>query len=158
MLATSSLALLLLGGLPDSISPAATSRAALKILEVHCSRCHNAETTRGGFDLSSRDAALLGGATSDAIVPGELDKSGLLARVMEGSMPPEKDGRRLTGDEIAILKSWIAEGAPWSNAAELAALESQLPTVNICNSPQPVFQRQRRPSKRRIMPHRCWRH
>lgn len=75
-----------------------------------CVVCHG---SAGGLDLSSRDALLLGGNSGALVLPGDPDNSILVLRV-EGStlgdqMPlglPE-----LTTFEIALIRTWILEGA-----------------------------------------------
>jgi uncharacterized membrane protein len=98
----------------DAFAPAA------RILSQNCVRCHNADKTRGGLDLTSRAAALSGGATSaDALVPRDPARSLLLGRAQDGSMPPSKDGRRLTAAELQMLGRWIEDGAPWPEGITL---------------------------------------
>jgi mono/diheme cytochrome c family protein len=94
-------------------------RAAAAVLSQNCVRCHNADKSRGGLDLSSRETALAGGATHDAIVPGDLETSFLLTRARDGTMPPPKDGRRLSGDEVESLAQWIKQGAAWPESITL---------------------------------------
>src|SRR6185369_1499989 len=52
-----------------------------------------------------------------AIVPGDLKKSQLVARITskdeEEVMPPPKTGKKLKPEQIELLKRWIAEGATW---------------------------------------------
>jgi hypothetical protein len=52
-----------------------------------------------------------------AIVPGNLAKSELIARITtqneDDRMPPLKTGKHLTGVQIDLLKRWIAQGAEW---------------------------------------------
>jgi mono/diheme cytochrome c family protein len=139
-------AIALLAGSPVD-DDARSFQAAARVMSLHCLRCHNAETTRGGFDLSTRKAALLGGATADALVPGKPEESPLLSRPSEGSMPPEKDGRRLTASELAALSDWISRGAPWSDDVSLP-----LPTPERVSSARAAFQA----PPRRPHPHR-WR-
>lgn len=110
------LALLMLCGGPaeDGFAPPA------RILSQHCVRCHNAEKTRGGLDLSSRATALAGGATGDAIVPGDPEQSSVWQRAKDHSMPPPRDGRPLSAAELGVLTRWIAEGAVWPEERTLS--------------------------------------
>jgi len=85
------------------------------ILVGHCSHCHSAETKpAGGLRVDDHNGLLVGGNSGPAIVPGNPDKSGLIARVRgEGKkrMPPE--GEALEEEEIGKLVRWISEGAVW---------------------------------------------
>src|ERR1051325_8832950 len=57
------------------------------LLDRACVKCHGAEKQKGGLRLDSREAALKGGDTGPAIVPGHPEKSLLLKLVRH----PEKD-------------------------------------------------------------------
>jgi hypothetical protein len=68
--------------------------------------------------LDSRGAALAGGDSGPALVPGKPEESLLLMAVKAThqvlEMPPED---KLSSKDIATLERWIQEGAPWSPAA-----------------------------------------
>lgn len=102
-------------------------QSAASVLSQHCVRCHNADKSRGGLDLSSHESVLAGGATSDVVKPSKPDESPLLLRTREGSMPPEKDGRRLNKAEIKALSDWIELGAIWPAGVALP-LSKEVPT------------------------------
>ena len=96
--------------IPDPFPPA---RA---LLETRCLSCHQPEKDKGDLILSTRDSMLKGGATGEAIVPGNADASLLVERVCldeddDDIMPPK--GAPLDETEIALLKTWINEGAKW---------------------------------------------
>jgi mono/diheme cytochrome c family protein len=93
--------------------PDAGDAAGAQILVQRCVRCHNAEKSRGGLDLSTRESALAGGATTAAIVPGDLEKSSVYQRAKDHSMPPPKDAPPLSSAEVDALARWITQGAPW---------------------------------------------
>ncbi len=98
------------------------------ILQKHCYECHGAEKARGELRLDLRAAAMKGGETGAAIVPGHSDKSLLVRRILglddEERMP--KDGDPLADAEIALLRTWIDQGATWpATATETAAAESE---------------------------------
>jgi mono/diheme cytochrome c family protein len=85
------------------------------ILEGHCYECHGTKKTRGRLRLDVKGAALKGGATGPAVIPGNADDSLMVRRVLgldgEDRMPLDKDA--LPADQIATLRAWIAQGAPW---------------------------------------------
>ncbi len=86
------------------------------ILADRCFRCHSAraEKLKGGLRLDSREAALKGGDTGPAIVPGKPEASRLVEAVgyknVDLQMPPKG---RLGDAEIADLAEWVRRGAPW---------------------------------------------
>lgn len=94
------------------------NRDVRPILAENCLACH-------GFDKSKRQARLrldtADGATAmlesgaRAVVPGDADTSELIRRVSshdpESAMPPRSTGKRLTSEQVAILRRWIAQGA-----------------------------------------------
>src|SRR2546430_1776084 len=85
------------------------------ILKAHCFDCHGeGDKLRGGVDLRLRRLMLKGGDEGPVIVPGKPDKSLLFKMVNEGEMP--KRGKKLTSEEIALIKRWIASGAKTAHA------------------------------------------
>ena len=85
-----------------------------------CFACHGPDEEHREADLRFDTRV---GATADlgghaAIVPGEPDRSVLLERVASDDpdvrMPPPEAGDPLTAEQIAILRTWIADGAKWS--------------------------------------------
>lgn len=93
------------------------------ILSNRCAKCHgpDASQRKGGTDglrLDTREGALadLGGYA--AIVPGQPEKSALIARITAADederMPPKEAGPRLSPREIDLLRAWIAQGAPYA--------------------------------------------
>jgi len=83
------------------------------ILVDHCNHCHSAETKpAGGLRVDDHNGLLTGGNSGPAIVPGDSEKSVLIARVRgeaKKRMPPE--GEPLAVDQIEKLVRWIDEGA-----------------------------------------------
>lgn len=98
------------------------SRDVLPILSDRCLHCHgrNVEEGDGDSDLRLDQAET---ATADrggyaAIVPGDPDASALVARVSshdpDQQMPPPSSHRKpLSAQEIAMLRTWIQQGAEW---------------------------------------------
>ena len=91
------------------------------ILADHCAACHGGDegTRKAGLRLDVRDAALKGGESGDpAIVPGKPDMSDLIRRVLSQDpaevMPPPKENKALSPQQIKTLQTWISEGAKYS--------------------------------------------
>jgi len=102
----------------------------LPILTANCVRCHG-EKENGGLRLASRESVLrVGDSELPAVVPGKPGESELIRRIRsadEGErMPPT--GTSLKEDEIAILETWIRDGARWP-APPVAAEEVALAPV-----------------------------
>ena len=85
------------------------------LLVNHCLTCHQPTKRSGDLDLSSAATIMAGGEQGPAMVAGKPEKSLLLDRVKAREMPPPeaKESKPLAAEEIEILRSWIAAGAPW---------------------------------------------
>lgn len=87
------------------------------LLKARCYACHGALKQEGGLRLDAASLMLKGGESGKAIVPGErFDSSLLLERVSAADasvrMPPEHEGEPLKEEEVSLLRTWIAAGAP----------------------------------------------
>ena len=85
----------------------------LPILQAKCFRCHNGRRSEGGLQLDLKEAALQGGDSGLAIIPGLAEKSLVLQRVNSEDeferMPQE--AAKLRQEEIQVLTNWIKQGA-----------------------------------------------
>src|SRR2546426_1176059 len=80
------------------------------ILKSHCFECHGeGEKLKGGLDLRLRRLILKGGDDGPVIVPGKPNQSLLFKLVHSGEMP--KREKKLTREQVALIKQWIANGA-----------------------------------------------
>lgn len=85
------------------------------LLIDRCYECHSSESERseGELQLDSRQGLSTGGEHGSAIIPGDVDRSLLIAAVRyqnpDFQMPP--DGK-LPNDAIAKLERWVKMGAP----------------------------------------------
>src|SRR5258706_456758 len=89
--------------------------AAVSILQQKCLQCHGETLQMSGLDVRTREALLKGGDKGPAIVPGNAEASRAYRRVagMEQPLMPMAPLPPLSSDELAILKSWINQGAKW---------------------------------------------
>lgn len=102
------------------------------ILSKNCLKCHGSKDQKSEYRLDRRDSAIRGGEIaqfleSAAIEPGDAQSS-LLIKFVEAieedldneiyPMPPE--GKRLTAEEIELLRRWIDQGLLWPEGMPLA--------------------------------------
>jgi hypothetical protein len=103
-------------------------RQVRPILSNHCFKCHgpDAQTREAGLRLDERDSAIKELESGlQAIQPGDLQASELVRRISseepDHKMPPDSANRPLSAQQKEVLKTWIAQGAPfdghWSFSA-----------------------------------------
>ncbi len=114
------------------------SRDILPILSDHCYSCHGPDekARKSKLRIDTLEGAL--GKSKNLgmsiIKPKELFKSELYQRLIsqdaKEQMPPPSSVRKITKEQIDLLKSWIESGAPWGKhwAFELP-LRSAIPSV-----------------------------
>jgi mono/diheme cytochrome c family protein len=97
------------------------------ILAEKCLACHgnDPQQLKGEYDLRSRAAALKGGESGEvAIVPGEPEKSPFYRAVTwqdDTLQMPPKENDRLSPEQVAVIRRWIAAGAKWEEPAAIAS-------------------------------------
>jgi mono/diheme cytochrome c family protein len=101
--------------------PVNFAREVRSILSDNCFACHGPDdkTRKAGLRLDTKDGAFAklksGGV---AIVAGKPDESDLIFRLEsddpELKMPPRKSGKKLTDQQIDLLRRWVEEGAAWT--------------------------------------------
>lgn len=113
------------------------ARDVQPILKASCVKCHSVDEKQprkkpaAGFRLDDQAAAMKGGRSGKAVVPGRAEDS-LLYKLLSGPvprpvkneddkeidpMPKVKRGQKwkpLPADQIAVIKKWIDQGAEWS--------------------------------------------
>ena len=91
------------------------------IFHQRCYVCHGSAQQMNGLRLDSREAALRGGHSGPAIIPGDSARSQLIQRLTSGQegfkMP--LSGPPLRPAEINAIRSWIDGGARWPESAEV---------------------------------------
>ena len=99
----------------ESVTPIDYQRQIKPLLAQHCYACHGPD--RDGQDndlrLDRRDDAI-----AAAIVPEDPDSSSLLERIETEDEdlrmpPPDTKKPALDSQEVALLREWIAQGAPF---------------------------------------------
>jgi hypothetical protein len=109
-----------------------SDQAALPILKQKCFQCHGDALQMSGLDLRSRESMLKGGEKGPALVPGNAEASRLYRRVagLEQPVMPMAPLPSLTAQEVAVLKSWIDQGAKWSERGNAKPEEVTAPSVS----------------------------
>src|SRR4051794_1088521 len=98
------------------------------ILAANCYDCHT-DQRMGGLRVDSREALLKGGRSGPAIVPGDPDKSLLIAAIRQGGALKMPKGGVLRPDDVTALVDWIRGGAKWADA---------VPTATAAATPTPA--------------------
>src|SRR5215472_2829270 len=115
----------------------AYNRDVRPILSDNCFTCHGPDSAarKAGLRLDQRPLALAGGKSgTPAIVPGKPEAGELIKRITaedeDDRMPPVKSGKKLTGEQIGVLRRWIAEGAEYQpHWAFIRPIKPSVPTV-----------------------------
>jgi len=104
------------------------------LLADYCYQCHGPDQAKrkAGLRLDQSEGARVRlDSGHHAIVPGNPADSRLLAVVTsvdpDDQMPPAKTGKRLSSDQVELLRRWIREGAEWK--AHWAYITPERPEV-----------------------------
>ena len=89
------------------------------ILLSKCGRCH-VEGDSGGFRMADYASLMRGSAAGVVLFPGNAAGSRMVELIEVGDMP--RGGLKISPDEFAILKQWIAEGAKFDGEEPRAGL------------------------------------
>ena len=97
------------------------------IFESSCYGCHGPKMQMAGLRLSEKSAALAGGQSGAAIIPGKSADSPLYRRVAGLGDQPRMPmgGKPLDAAQIALIRAWIDQGAEWpeSSAKEVVPVQ-----------------------------------
>lgn len=88
------------------------------LFNKHCNACHGGVKHSGDLSLVYHNKVLEPAKSGGIpVVPGDPGKSEIITRVTSADsdeiMPPPKHGKPLLEKEIAMLREWIRQGAPW---------------------------------------------
>jgi len=91
------------------------------ILSSRCYDCHGEKKQKGELRWDMKSAALKGGGSGPAIVPGKSGES-LVVQLVAGQKGDDKimpaKGEPLTAEQIGILRAWIDQGAVWPDGVD----------------------------------------
>ena len=89
----------------------------LPIFRKNCLACHNAKDADADLNLESPSAIAKGGESGPMVIPGNADKSQLMAHIRQTEkpfMPPRRNkvgADKLTPYQLGLVKLWINQGA-----------------------------------------------
>ena len=104
---------------PRPVAAIDFQREIRPILSDSCFQCHgpDSSTRMAGLRLDLKDSVFEVRPHGAPVVPRQPDASLLYQRISAPTaarrMPPERAHKDLTPQQIALLKSWIEQGAPW---------------------------------------------
>jgi hypothetical protein len=107
-----------LGAVPDKVD---FVKDIQPLLKARCYGCHGSQQQMSGLRLDVRDGATRGGYSGPLFKSGDSGNSTIIHRVSGdkgfAAMPPV--GPRLTPEQIALLRSWIDQGANWPDTGTM---------------------------------------
>ena len=113
------LALASAGSLFGGEAPIAFNRDIRPILADTCFHCHGPDpgSRKAGLRLDREDGFFGDRKEGPVVIKGQPEKSPLYRRLItheeDDVMPPRKEHKDLRPEQIAMVKNWIQQGAPW---------------------------------------------
>lgn len=107
---------------PAAVRQVVFSRDIKPIVDATCIQCHGHGRTKGGLQLDTRETLLKGGDSGPAVVPGHSTESlliELVAGVDSDNVMPKK-GKRLTAEQVGLMRAWIDQGLKWDKEINFA--------------------------------------
>jgi hypothetical protein len=124
-------------------APLEFNRDVRPILSENCFPCHGQDAAKREAKLRLDDPASAGRIHDGyaAVVPGRPDESELLRRLTSPDpnevMPPPESHKRVTPEQVAVLRQWIAEGAEYQKHwAFVPPRRPALPAVRAAEWPR----------------------
>ena len=101
------------GTKPESVLSDHFETRIRPVLAQQCFACHT-NSKSGGLRLDSREDLIAGGKSGAAVVPGDPDRSLLIAALRHsGTLRMPKGGTRMTDEQIGFFVTWVKDGAYW---------------------------------------------
>ena len=102
-----------------SVAQVAFESEVAGVIARNCLSCHNEENDDGGISFQIRDSFL----ESETVVKGNLSRANCFEQslprtAMRPRMP--KDRAPLSPEEVALVRTWIEEGAEWPEGFEVS--------------------------------------
>jgi hypothetical protein len=92
--------------------PKTFARDVAPVLDHWCVHCHAGDEPHGGLRLDSFAGVMRGGDAGPALVVGNPADSLLVAKIERRHRPSMPPRRRFPAPLIALIRAWIAGGAP----------------------------------------------
>ena len=92
--------------------PLTFARDVAPIFEHWCVSCHGAREAHAALRLDSLGGVMRGGDAGPVVIPGNPDDSLLAAKIERRHRPSMPPRRRMPAPAIALIRAWIAGGAP----------------------------------------------
>ncbi len=129
----------------DIADPIVYTQIVHPILEQKCISCHGEKKQKSGLRMDSHAALIEGGDEEEALVPGNLEDSMMIAYLhlpLEDDlrMPPEGK-TQLTPEEVQILEWWVKSGASETvRKSELEVTPVIAKALNTLKTPEEIAQ------------------
>ncbi len=113
------------------LTPSQLCQTDSSYLPAHCYGCHQPAKALGEYEMTRFEQLLAAGSTGKpAIVPGKPADSHLLSEIAirDGKAKMPKNKPPLKDSEIALIKTWIEQGAK-NDSVELAVVTADKPPI-----------------------------
>ena len=123
----------------------------IPVMLLRCAACHGAQRQEGGLDLRTPASMRKGGTSGPAFVAGDPDASRMIQRIESEACPPQERllkffVKRPPSNEVALLREWIAAGAPEQEIQPDVATTAPDPLVSDEDRKHWAFQPPKRPA------------
>lgn len=125
--------------------PASAARSTFEeriapLFAASCTNCHGEDKRKGRLAMHTREGLERGGSSGAAFVAGDVAASLLVQRLElplddEEHMPPA-DKPQPSAQDVALLKAWIAAGAPFEGQVELRVESFAVPAASTTPTAQ----------------------
>lgn len=89
--------------------PVSFANQVAPLFAEQCVSCHGAQDPEAGLQLHTYEGVMKGSEYGTVVEKGDPDGSLLIEMISAGEMPQDADA--LTADQVAMVRTWIAEGA-----------------------------------------------
>jgi hypothetical protein len=95
----------------DPPEPPSFPRDVMTTLGRYCEKCHGAQIQQAGLRLDGYDGLMRGGEHGRVIIPGDPQRSLLVAKIEHRSRPSMPPRRKLPPAAVAKIRAWVLAGA-----------------------------------------------
>lgn len=105
------------------------------ILREKCLECHGPEDAKNDFRVDDVDSLMMYVEAND-VSASSLYTDYLISDDEDMQMPPSSTGGPLSTSELALIKTWIEEGANWPEGFALVAASEEPVKIQVAVEPQ----------------------